>query len=138
VLLIEFLTDANSAAEFVRGVLPANFNQKYSGSNGANPSDLSQEERSRLVREQSRAQMQGYKRPSEREPETVLDSPPVQVERPAEQTGITQNAFTEAPVPALSDAERAELEELRQLKASREQAQDGGQGNYIDRPAHEA
>ena len=67
--------------------------------------------------------MQGYKRPAEREPETVV-----------EQTGITQNAFTEAPTPGLSDAERAELEELRALKVNR----DSKVGDSaIPRPPHE-
>lgn len=124
-LFLEFLTDPNSASDFINGVMP-DLDQA---------DQMTAEERSRRARERSQAQMQGYKRPEQRV-ETVNED-----ERRTEDN--EGNPLFKAPPPPLSDAERAELEELRALKAS--QGVDAGPkypdlntSGQVGRPPHES
>lgn len=108
-LFLEFLTDPQSAAEFINGVVPA----ETSGRDAA------------IARARSEAAMQGHKATAERWPQP---SPEVSATTDDQGNNLFKN-----PAPLL-DSERAELEALRAAQGSQTaQSSDA----YTSRPPHE-
>lgn len=121
-LFREFISDANAASAFVNGIVPQNYED---GRAGTSASDL--------ARQRSEAQLQGFKKPQERDIPTVDEN--------------NTQIFKE---PDLLASERAELEELRALKAAQHQSTppvsadpfdenpQAHRESYVERPPHES
>jgi hypothetical protein len=111
-LFMMFMRDADFAAHFINSLSEAG--------GGSAPTQSASD----LARARSEAQLQGFKKPTEPNLPTVDEN--------------NQPLFKE-PAPTLSDAERAELEELRRLKEAQAPAEaNHTPESFTQRPPHES
>lgn len=141
-LFVEFMENPGAAADFINGAVPKDIS-------GQDPEEYKRE----LARARSEANMQGFKK---KETSTVKDLPTEQTDStPVGATNETTDGFNNNPWPrrdamptedaegrplfkenGLSDAERAELEELRRMR--RQLGAEETQSAETIRPPHES